>query len=157
MVATSIGQAIPFSASSATSAATEGSGNAHVVPITWHKVKMSTSAKYDVFTRRIMRSTIVLAGPARLRCLAISTEVSMSSLLDSPLPFSATVMPNKTGRGVDVVVDMHTIVRSNRPPYPYASHFLTNLPQLTRTFRFSYFIMPRCILANWSASSAAFV
>jgi hypothetical protein len=39
----------------------------------------------------------------------------MSSLLDSPLPFSATVMPNKTGRGVDVVVDMHIIVRSNRP------------------------------------------
>ena len=39
----------------------------------------------------------------------------MSSLLDSPLPFSATVMPNKTGRGVDVVVDMHIIVLATVP------------------------------------------
>ena len=80
------------------------------------------------------------AGPAQLRCSVMQAEASMSSLPDSPLPCSATVL------------------RSIQPGrHPFASHFLTDLHQLAPTVRFSYFTMLRCPRANSSASSAAFV
>ena len=47
--------------------------------------------------------------------------------------------------------------QSPAPPHPFASHFHIDLHQLTHTFCFSYFNMPRCSLPNWSVSSAAFV
>jgi hypothetical protein len=55
-----MGQTIPSSTSIASPAATERSGNAHIVPITRHKVKKNTSAKYCVLTRRIMGPTMFL-------------------------------------------------------------------------------------------------
>jgi hypothetical protein len=60
MAAPSIEQAIPSSTNSVAPAATERSGNAHIVPLTWHKVNKHTSAKYCVLTRRIKKPSMLM-------------------------------------------------------------------------------------------------
>lgn len=76
-----IGQTIPFSTSDAVPSVTVRSGNAHTVPITWHKVKKNTSAQYCILTRR-----------------GIGPTMFLQDLLDSPLLCSAKVMPERPGK-----------------------------------------------------------
>ena len=60
MVAPSMGQVITSSKNGAAPAASERSGNVHIVPITWHKVNKNTSAKYCVLTRRIKKPSLFM-------------------------------------------------------------------------------------------------
>lgn len=95
MLVPSMGQAIPSSTSSVAPSAIERSGNAHTTPITWHKVKKSTRAKYCVLTRRIMGHTMLLENLFNGLFQSLATEANMSSLLDLPLSCNASAMPER--------------------------------------------------------------
>jgi hypothetical protein len=99
MLVPSMGQSIPSPTSSAAPSIDERSGDIHIIPITWHKVKKSTRAKYCVLTRRIMGPTMLLENLLNCVTQSLATEASMSSLLDSPLPCKASVMPERLGNG----------------------------------------------------------
>lgn len=57
MIVPSIGQTMPSSTKVAISSATDRSGKAHIVPITWQKMNKSTNATYFVSIRPFMGLT----------------------------------------------------------------------------------------------------